>query len=49
MKSQRFSRSDTSPASQINDKRGTVEVKKKIAGVMAKRAASIAYERAGEK
>jgi hypothetical protein len=35
--------------SQINDKRGTVEFKKKVTGVMAVCAASIAYERAGGK
>jgi hypothetical protein len=35
--------------SQINDKRGTVEFKTKVTGVMAVCAASIAYERAGGK
>jgi carbon-monoxide dehydrogenase medium subunit len=31
----------------INDKRGTVEFRKKVAGVLARRAARIAYRRAG--
>jgi len=31
----------------IDDKRGTVEFRKKVAGVLARRAASIAYRRAG--
>jgi len=35
--------------SYINDKRATVEFRKKVAGVMARRAARIAYERAGGK
>jgi hypothetical protein len=38
---------NASPSSQINDRRGTVEFKKKVAGVMTGRAASIAYEQAG--
>jgi CO/xanthine dehydrogenase FAD-binding subunit len=33
----------------IDDKRGTVEYRTKVAGVMARRAASIAYQRAGER
>jgi carbon-monoxide dehydrogenase medium subunit len=33
----------------INDKRGTIEFRTKVAGVLAKRAAKIAYERAGGK
>jgi carbon-monoxide dehydrogenase medium subunit len=33
----------------IDDKRGTVEYRKKVAGVLARRAAGIAYERAGAK
>jgi carbon-monoxide dehydrogenase medium subunit len=33
----------------IDDKRGTVEFRKKVAGVLASRAARIAYERAGAK
>lgn len=33
----------------IDDKRGTVEFRKQIAGVLARRAAGIAYERAGGK
>lgn len=33
----------------IDDKRGTVAYRKKVAGVLAKRAAKIAYERAGGK
>ena len=31
----------------INDKRGTIEYRTKVAGVMARRAAAIALERAG--
>ena len=34
-------------ASYINDKRATAEFSKKVAGVKARRAARIAYERAG--
>jgi hypothetical protein len=34
-------------ASYINGKRATVELSKKVAGAMARRAARIAYERAG--
>ena len=33
----------------IDDKRGTVDFRKKVSGVLAKRAARIAYERAGGK
>lgn len=33
----------------INDKRGTIEYRTKVAGVLAKRAAKIAYQRAGGK
>ena len=33
----------------IDDKRGTIEFRRKVAGVLAKRAATIAYERAGGK
>jgi aerobic carbon-monoxide dehydrogenase medium subunit len=33
----------------INDKRGTVEFRTKVAGVLARRAAQIAYQRAGER
>ncbi len=33
----------------IDDKRGTVEFRTKTAGVLAKRAARIAYDRAGAK
>ena len=33
----------------IDDKRGTIEYRIKVAGVMACRAATIAYERAGER
>ena len=33
-------------ASPIDDKRGTVAYRKKVAGVLTKRAARIAYERA---
>ena len=31
----------------IDDKRGTIEYRTKVAGVLAKRAAKIAYQRAG--
>ena len=33
----------------IDDKRGTVAYRKQVAGVLAKRTAKIAYERAGER
>ena len=33
----------------IDDKRGTIEYRIKVAGVMARRAATIAYQRAGER
>src|SRR5262249_53271991 len=33
----------------ISDKRGTIEYRIKVAGVMARRAAAIAFERAGER
>ena len=33
----------------IDDKRGTIEYRTKVAGVMARRAAVIAYERAGKR
>jgi len=33
----------------INDKRGTIEFRTKVAGVLARRAAQIAFERAGER
>jgi carbon-monoxide dehydrogenase medium subunit len=33
----------------IDDKRGTIEYRTKVAGVMARRAATLAYERAGER
>jgi carbon-monoxide dehydrogenase medium subunit len=33
----------------IDDKRGTIEYRTKVAGVMARRTATIAYERAGER
>jgi carbon-monoxide dehydrogenase medium subunit len=33
----------------IDDKRGTVAFRKEVAGVLARRAARIAYDRAGEK
>jgi len=33
----------------IDDKRGTIDYRIKVAGVMARRAATIAYERAGER
>jgi CO/xanthine dehydrogenase FAD-binding subunit len=35
--------------SPIDDKRGTIEFRTEVAGVLAKRAAKIAYERAGGK
>ena len=35
-------------ATPIDDKRGTVAFRKHVAGVLAKRAAKIAYNRAGE-
>ena len=34
-------------ASPIDDKRGTVEFRTKVSGVLARRAAAIALERAG--
>ncbi len=33
----------------INDKRGTIEYRTKVAGVLARRAAAIAFQRAGER
>jgi carbon-monoxide dehydrogenase medium subunit len=36
-------------ANPIDDKRGTIEYRKQVAGVLAKRAAKIAFERAGER
>ncbi len=33
----------------IDDKRGTIAYRTKVAGVMTRRAAAIAYERAGER
>ena len=33
----------------IDDKRGTIEYRTKVAGVLARRAATIAYERAGRR
>jgi aerobic carbon-monoxide dehydrogenase medium subunit len=33
----------------IDDKRGTIEFRTRVAGVLAKRAAKIAYQRAGGK
>ena len=33
----------------IDDKRGTIEYRTKVAGVLARRAATLAYERAGER
>ena len=32
----------------IDDKRGTIEYRTEVSGVLAKRAAKIAYDRAGE-
>jgi len=39
----------TAACRPIDDKRGTVEFRKKVAGVLARRAAEIAYDRAGGK
>ena len=36
-------------ANPIDDKRGTVDYRKRVAGVLTKRAATIAYERAKER
>jgi carbon-monoxide dehydrogenase medium subunit len=36
-------------ANPIDDKRGTIEYRRQVAGVLAKRAAKIAFERAGER
>ncbi|RUX69085.1 xanthine dehydrogenase family protein subunit M, partial [Mesorhizobium sp. M2A.F.Ca.ET.040.01.1.1] len=33
----------------IDDKRGTIEFRRKVAGVLARRVAAIAYKRAGGK
>jgi xanthine dehydrogenase FAD-binding subunit len=33
----------------IDDKRGTIEYRTKVAGVLARRTATIAYDRAGER
>jgi carbon-monoxide dehydrogenase medium subunit len=36
-------------ANPIDDRRGTIAYRKQISGVLAKRAAKIAFERAGER
>ncbi len=46
---ERLAAACTSACSPIDDKRGTVDFRKKVSGVLAKRAARIAYERAGGK
>jgi CO/xanthine dehydrogenase FAD-binding subunit len=44
-----FDRAARGACKPIDDKRGTIEYRTKVAGVMARRAATIAYERAGER
>ncbi|MDH5737545.1 MAG: xanthine dehydrogenase family protein subunit M, partial [Gammaproteobacteria bacterium] len=39
----------TAACKPIDDKRGTIEYRKRVAGVLAKRTAKIAFERAGGK
>jgi carbon-monoxide dehydrogenase medium subunit len=39
----------TAACNPIDDKRGTIEYRERVAGVLAKRTAKIAYERAGGK
>ena len=39
----------SSACNPIDDKRGTIEYRRRVAGVLAKRTAKIAYERAGGK
>ncbi len=45
----RLDQATRSACKPIDDKRGTIEYRIKVAGVMARRAATIAYERAGER
>ena len=45
----RLAEACSTAASPIDDKRGTVHFRKKVAGVLARRAASVAYQRAGGK
>jgi aerobic carbon-monoxide dehydrogenase medium subunit len=45
----RLAEACSSACRPIDDKRGTVEFRKKVAGVLAKRVALIAYQRAGRK
>ena len=45
----RMSKECSSSCNPIDDKRGTIEFRTHVAGVLAKRAALIAYKRAGEK
>ncbi|WP_281983778.1 FAD binding domain-containing protein [Thalassorhabdomicrobium marinisediminis] len=44
----RFEAACSDAATPIDDKRGTVAFRKEVAGVLARRAAKIAYDRAGE-
>ena len=44
-----LTRSSARPAGAIDDKRGTIEYRTKVAGVLVRRTATIAYERAGER
>lgn len=46
---ERLAEACASACRPIDDKRGTVEFRKKVAGVLAKRVALIAYQRAGQK
>lgn len=46
---EKFAAACSAACRPIDDKRGTVDFRKKVAGVLAKRAARIAYERAGGK
>jgi carbon-monoxide dehydrogenase medium subunit len=45
----RLDQAARSACKPIEDKRGTIEYRIKVAGVMARRAAAIAYERAGRR
>lgn len=45
----RLAQACSAACSPIDDKRGTIEFRTKVAGVLAKRAAKIAYQRAGGK
>ena len=46
---ERLAAAASSACAPIDDKRGTIAYRIKVAGVLAKRAAAIAYQRAGEK